>query len=117
MEHILRGQFGYENSLNTLLGYVNKKNWPLFRYVRTTFARNSQKYGSKRQFQRNLYTIWTGRGLDRSGPLLKQEYIYHKREYGMIIVRALRGVLKIRYLLIGGAVAGGGALQKVGKEK
>jgi hypothetical protein len=31
----------------------------------------------------------------------------------MLIVRALRGVLKIRYLLLGGAVAGGGALQKV----
>jgi optic atrophy protein 1 len=30
----------------------------------------------------------------------------------MLIVRALRGVLKIRYLLLGGAVAGGGALQK-----
>lgn len=31
----------------------------------------------------------------------------------MLIVRALRGVLKIRYLILGGAVAGGGALQKV----
>lgn len=60
-----------------------------------------------------MYSIWTARGLDRSRPLLKQEYIYQKREYGMLIVRALRGVLKIRYLLIGGAVAGGGALQKV----
>lgn len=60
-----------------------------------------------------MYSIWIGRGLDRSRPLLKQEYIYQKREYGMLIVKALRGVLKIRYLLIGGAVAGGGALQKV----
>lgn len=32
----------------------------------------------------------------------------------MLIVRALKGVLKVRYLLLGGAVAGGGALQKVG---
>lgn len=31
----------------------------------------------------------------------------------MLVVRALRGVLKLRYLLLGGAIAGGGALQKV----
>ncbi|XP_050512016.1 dynamin-like 120 kDa protein, mitochondrial isoform X3 [Diabrotica virgifera virgifera] len=56
--------------------------------------------------------LWSGRTLDRSRPLLKQQYIYQRREYGMLIARALRGVLKIRYLLLGGAVAGGGALQK-----
>ncbi|XP_057653010.1 dynamin-like 120 kDa protein, mitochondrial isoform X1 [Diorhabda carinulata] len=84
MEHILRGKFG-----NYLL-----------------------KYGSQRRYQREISTMWCGRALDRSKPLLKQQFLYQKREYGMMIVRALRGVLKIRYLLLGGAVAGGGALQK-----
>lgn len=82
------------------------------RVIISTYCINS-KYGSKKQLQKSMYSMWTGRGLDRSKPLFKQEYIYHKREYGMLVVRALRGVLKIRYLLIGGAVAGGGALQKV----
>lgn len=83
------------------------------RVVFSSYKNNPLKYGSKRQFQRDICSIWTGRALDRSRPLLKQHYVYQKREYGMLIVRALRGVLKIRYLLIGGAVAGGGALQKV----
>lgn len=83
------------------------------RIVISTYVHNPLKYGSKRVFQRGICTIWTGRALDRSRPLLKQKYIYQRREYGMLIVKALRGVLKIRYLLIGGAVAGGGALQQV----
>ncbi|KAJ8929319.1 hypothetical protein NQ314_018027 [Rhamnusium bicolor] len=53
--------------------------------------------------------LLTGRDL-----FLKQQYVIcQRREYGMLIVRALRGVLKIRYLILGGAVAGGGALQQV----
>lgn len=78
-----------------------------------TYSNNPFKYGSERQFQRGICSIWCGRALDRSRPLLKQHYIYQRREYGTLIVRALKGVLKIRYLIIGGAVAGGGALQKV----
>jgi hypothetical protein len=35
------------------------------------------------------------------------------REYTMLVVRVLRGALKIRYLLLGGAVGGGLTLQKV----
>lgn len=31
----------------------------------------------------------------------------------MFVVRALRGILKIRYILLGGAVGGGVTLQKV----
>lgn len=80
----------------------------------SSYLHSPLKYGSNRPFQRGICSVWTGRALDRSRPLLKQQYIYQKREYGMLIARALRGVLKIRYLIIGGAVAGGGALQKVG---
>ena len=35
------------------------------------------------------------------------------RGYAMIVARILRGALKIRYLIIGGAVGGGVTLQKV----
>jgi len=36
-----------------------------------------------------------------------------RREYTMLVVKVLRGALKIRYLLLGGAVGGGLTLQKV----
>lgn len=35
------------------------------------------------------------------------------RGYAMVVARILRGALKIRYLLLGGAVGGGVTLQKV----
>lgn len=35
------------------------------------------------------------------------------RSYGMLVVRALRGVLKLRYLLLGGAVGGTMTMNKV----
>ncbi|XP_068905876.1 dynamin-like GTPase OPA1, mitochondrial isoform X2 [Tenebrio molitor] len=92
MEHIIRGKFG--------------------RIVISSYANNPLKYGSRKTFHRSISSLWGGRALERSRPLLYQHYRYQRREYGMLIVRALRGVLKIRYLLLGGAVAGGGALQK-----
>ncbi|XP_050512014.1 dynamin-like 120 kDa protein, mitochondrial isoform X1 [Diabrotica virgifera virgifera] len=92
MEHLLRGQFG--------------------RIIISTYSHTPLKYGPQKSCQRGMCILWSGRTLDRSRPLLKQQYIYQRREYGMLIARALRGVLKIRYLLLGGAVAGGGALQK-----
>lgn len=36
-----------------------------------------------------------------------------RRGYGMIIARILRGALKIRYIVLGGAVGGGLTLQNV----
>ncbi|XP_060516736.1 dynamin-like 120 kDa protein, mitochondrial isoform X2 [Cylas formicarius] len=92
MDILLRGKFG--------------------RVVITSYTKNPLKYGSQRRFQRGICSLWGGRAVDRSRPLFYQHYRFERREYGMFIVRALRGVLKIRYLLIGGAVAGGGALQK-----
>lgn len=35
------------------------------------------------------------------------------RSYGMVVVRILRGALKLRYLLLGGAIGGGVTLNKV----
>nr|CAH7760052.1 unnamed protein product [Callosobruchus chinensis] len=92
MEHLIGGRFG--------------------RVIISSYSKNPYKYGHKKQFQRGICSIWVGRGFDRSRPLFKQQYFHQRRDYGMLVVRALRSVLKIRYLLIGGAVAGGGALQK-----
>lgn len=36
-----------------------------------------------------------------------------RREYGMLLVRALKGVLKLRYIVLGGALGGGVTLKKV----
>lgn len=38
---------------------------------------------------------------------------HNPRHYGMLIGRILRGALKIRYVLLGGAVGGGVTLNKV----
>lgn len=57
--------------------------------------------------------MWGGRVVDRSRPLVKSHFGLQRREYGILVLRALRGVLKIRYLLLGGAVGGGVTLQKV----
>ncbi|XP_044266136.1 dynamin-like 120 kDa protein, mitochondrial isoform X2 [Tribolium madens] len=92
MEHLIRGKFG--------------------RIIISSYSNNPLKYGPRKLYQRNYGSLWGGRALERSRPLFYQHYRYQRREYGMLIVRALRGVLKIRYLLLGGAVAGGGALQK-----
>lgn len=37
----------------------------------------------------------------------------HSRGYGMFVVRILRGALKLRYLVLGGAISGGVTLGKV----
>ena len=37
----------------------------------------------------------------------------YTRNYGMFILRAARGLLKIRYLVLGGAISGGVTLQNV----
>ena len=50
--------------------------------------------------------------LNRSTPF-QNPTIYQTRNVGMLVGRLLRGVLKIRYLLIGGAVGGGISLQRV----
>ena len=39
--------------------------------------------------------------------------LYQTRNVGMLVGRLLRGALKIRYLLLGGAVGGGISLQRV----
>ncbi|XP_066156023.1 dynamin-like GTPase OPA1, mitochondrial isoform X1 [Euwallacea fornicatus] len=92
MEHLLKGKFG--------------------RVVISSYSSHSSKYSPQKRFQRNIASLWGGKALDRSRSVFHEHYKYQRREYGMLIVRALRGVLKIRYLLIGGAVAGGGALNK-----
>ncbi|XP_047513364.1 dynamin-like 120 kDa protein, mitochondrial isoform X3 [Pieris napi] len=56
------------------------------------------------------FSVWTGRSVLLHKPL--DSYQIPRRRYGMLIARAVRGVLKIRYLLLGGAVGGGMTLNK-----
>ncbi|XP_037956313.1 dynamin-like 120 kDa protein, mitochondrial isoform X2 [Teleopsis dalmanni] len=42
----------------------------------------------------------------------RQWNVPHTRQYGMIVVRVLRGALKLRYILLGGAIGGGVSLTK-----
>ncbi|XP_045781148.1 dynamin-like 120 kDa protein, mitochondrial isoform X1 [Maniola jurtina] len=55
------------------------------------------------------FSIYTGRSL-----LLHKPAPNHipRRKYGMLVARAVRGMLKIRYLILGGAVGGGMTLNK-----
>lgn len=53
------------------------------------------------------------------GALLKlpgPSYAAPTRGIGMLVARVLRGALKIRYLVLGGSIAGGSALAKVWRE-
>ena len=56
-------------------------------------------------------TLRPGRGelLSIPGP----RYGIPSRGIGMIIARVIRGALKIRYIVLGGTIAGGSALAKV----
>ncbi|XP_053621055.1 dynamin-like 120 kDa protein, mitochondrial isoform X2 [Plodia interpunctella] len=56
------------------------------------------------------FSIWTGRNLLLPKPI--DVCHVQRRRYGMLVMRAVRGVLKIRYLLLGGAVGGGMTLNK-----
>lgn len=60
-----------------------------------------------------MCSLWVGRGVDRSRPHIHQQIQLQRRGYGMFVVRAIRGILKIRYILLGSAVGGGVTLQKV----
>lgn len=56
--------------------------------------------------------ILTKRPLERILPF-QNPANYQARNVGMLVGRLIRGVLKVRYLLIGGAVGGGISLQHV----
>lgn len=81
--------------------------------VTSSCSTSLRKYAPHYVNNNRVCLLWTGRVLERSIP---RSILYSKnqrREYGMLVVKALRGVLKIRYLLLGGAVAGGSALNQV----
>ncbi|CAB3236618.1 unnamed protein product [Arctia plantaginis] len=56
------------------------------------------------------FSVWTGRSVLLHKPIDTSHV--QRRRYGMLVARAVRGVLKIRYLLLGGAVGGGMTLNK-----
>ncbi|KAJ2939069.1 hypothetical protein O0L34_g10258 [Tuta absoluta] len=56
------------------------------------------------------FSVWSGRSLLLRKPIDTSHV--QKRRYGFLVARAIRGVLKIRYLVLGGAVGGGMTLNK-----
>ncbi|CAH2235213.1 jg10465 [Pararge aegeria aegeria] len=56
------------------------------------------------------FSIYTGRSLFLHKPIAPSHI--PRRKYGMLVARAVRGMLKIRYLILGGAVGGGMTLNK-----
>ncbi|XP_069363175.1 dynamin-like GTPase OPA1, mitochondrial [Maniola hyperantus] len=56
------------------------------------------------------FSIYTGRSLLLHKPIPPNHI--PRRKYGMLVARAVRGMLKIRYLILGGAVGGGMTLNK-----
>ncbi|CAH4029214.1 unnamed protein product [Pieris brassicae] len=75
--------------------------------IRSSLRRPSWSCVDKRAV---AFSVWTGRSVLLHKPL--ESYQIPRRRYGMLIARAVRGVLKIRYLLLGGAVGGGMTLNK-----
>ena len=80
-------------------------------------------YSSSKMLRRNYQTLlgiqYRQRGFPtKSTPLLRSAPFRNpttvqSRNVGMFVGRILRSALKIRYLLLGGAVGGGVTLQKV----
>ncbi|XP_048488156.1 dynamin-like 120 kDa protein, mitochondrial [Plutella xylostella] len=56
------------------------------------------------------FSVWTGRSMLLRRPV--DTSLVQRRRYGMLVARAVRGLLKIRYLVLGGAVGGGMTLNK-----
>lgn len=88
MEHLLRGSFGRI-------------------VIRNVSPKNIKQHGKQ---VRDYSLLVLNSGEKRQ--LLRHQHVLQRREYGMLVVRALRGILKVRYLLLGGAVGGGVTLQK-----
>ncbi|XP_063898538.1 dynamin-like 120 kDa protein, mitochondrial isoform X4 [Helicoverpa armigera] len=56
------------------------------------------------------FSVWTGRSVLLHKPIDTSHV--QRRKYGMLVARAVRGMLKIRYLVLGGALGGGMTLNK-----
>lgn len=56
------------------------------------------------------FSVWNGRSMLLRRPIDPRHI--QSRKYGMLVARAVRGLLKIRYIVLGGAVGGGMTLNK-----
>ncbi|XP_047490141.1 dynamin-like 120 kDa protein, mitochondrial isoform X4 [Penaeus chinensis] len=104
MQKLVKGRFGY---IIRVVG-VSQSRWARqmltsrqdHEKVRTVVVPIARHYSSLRPLRGDL--------LKFPGP----NYGIPSRGIGMIVARVLRGALKIRYLLLGGTIAGGSALAK-----
>ncbi|KAJ8705907.1 hypothetical protein PYW07_010684 [Mythimna separata] len=76
--------------------------------MRSSFRKSSQwTIVDKRAV---AFSVWTGRSVLLHKPIDTSHV--QRRKYGMLVARAVRGLLKVRYLVLGGAVGGGMTLNK-----
>uniref|UniRef100_A0A6M2DDH7 Dynamin-like GTPase OPA1, mitochondrial n=1 Tax=Xenopsylla cheopis TaxID=163159 RepID=A0A6M2DDH7_XENCH len=94
MANILRGKFG-----KPILTYKSNGRAVTLKLSQLNFTTLNGKYESRGQRKVFLYP---NRPFENS----------QRREYGMLLVRALKGVLKLRYIVLGGALGGGVTLKK-----
>ncbi|XP_042889091.1 dynamin-like 120 kDa protein, mitochondrial isoform X2 [Penaeus japonicus] len=108
MQKLVKGRFGY---IIRVVG-VSQSRWA--RQVLTTRQDGDQVKTVVVPIIRHYSSLRPLRGdlLKLPGP----NYGIPSRGIGMIIARVLRGALKIRYLLLGGTIAGGSALAKTYEE-
>uniref|UniRef100_A0A336MA42 Dynamin-like GTPase OPA1, mitochondrial n=1 Tax=Culicoides sonorensis TaxID=179676 RepID=A0A336MA42_CULSO len=101
MAQILRGKFGFKvpnNGLRPAVLSLSRVNFTSF---------NGGKY---HQYDRNERIYKRRLLLDVNN--LSRPFVTPRRSYGMLIARAIRGVLKIRYILLGSAIGGGMTMNK-----
>ncbi|KAJ8708170.1 hypothetical protein PYW08_010536 [Mythimna loreyi] len=75
--------------------------------MRSSFKKSQWTIVDKRAV---AFSVWTGRSVLLHKPIDTSHV--QRRKYGMLVARAVRGLLKVRYLVLGGAVGGGMTLNK-----
>lgn len=100
---------GYE-ILNKLFQFVHYVNMSRILHNRMRLSLKKSPQWTVVDKRAVAFSVWTGRSVLLHKPIDTSHV--QRRKYGMLVARAVRGVLKIRYLLLGGAVGGGMTLNK-----
>nr|CAD7587495.1 unnamed protein product [Timema genevievae] len=111
MEQIVRGKFGFDVIL-VLKGCCHSTRAPVLRQRGGLLVPLHHVPVYSRQLGHTAFQTLTKPRLVLQGIYSRSPVSVPSRGVAMIVARVLRGVLKIRYLVLGGAVGGGVTLQK-----